>query len=151
MSTAIALFKPDFYNPEHSEMGPHPYFSDMPDWQHVRDSNLFDESFLWVEAELEKGFKVADLTRLSRMVGRSGKRCMLMMAEEAGGMEFNRVLLTPELLTNVKFKDAYEFDQRICAVYIAISRAKQQLYVPYDVVEWIEYHNYQGFRESHGY
>lgn len=151
MSTAIALFKPDFYSPEHSEMGPHPYFSDMPDWQQVRDANLFDESFLWVEAELEKGFKVSDLTRLNRMVGRSGKRCMLMKAEEAGGMEFDRVLLTPELLTNVKFKDAYEFDQRICAVYIAISRAKQELYVPYDVVEWIEYHNYQGFRESHGY
>ncbi|MOA64329.1 hypothetical protein D3C78_1903410 [compost metagenome] len=66
-------------------------------------------------------------------------------------MEFDRVLLTPELLTNVKFRDAYEFDQRICAVYIAISRAKQQLYVPYDVVDWIEYHNYQKFRESHGY
>ncbi|MNR54067.1 hypothetical protein D3C85_1741910 [compost metagenome] len=51
----------------------------------------------------------------------------------------------------MKFRDAYEFDQRICAVYIAISRAKQQLYVPYDVVDWIEYHNYQKFRESHGY
>ncbi|MCY1400508.1 hypothetical protein D9M71_155990 [compost metagenome] len=151
MSTAIALFKPDFYSAEHSADGPHPYFSEMPDWQQVRDANQFDESFLWVEAELEKGFSVADLTRLNRMIGHPDKSCMLMMAEAAGGMEFDRVLLTPELLTNVKFRDAYEFDQRICAVYIAISRAKQQLYVPYDVVDWIEYHNYQKFRESHGY
>ncbi|RBJ76509.1 hypothetical protein C3L29_031875, partial [Pseudomonas sp. MWU12-2534b] len=77
--------------------------------------------------------------------------CLLMQAQEAGGMEFDRVLLTPELLTNVQFKDAYAFDQRICAVYIAISRARQQLYLPYDVVEWIEFHDYQKFRESHGY
>lgn len=151
MNTAIALFKPDFYSAEHSEKGPHPYFSDMSDWQEVRDANLFDESFLWVESELEKGFKVADLTRLTGMIVRPGKRCMLMMAEDAGGMEFDQVLLTPELLTNVKFKDAYEFDQRICAVYIAISRARRQLYVPYDVVEWIGYHNYQKFRELNGY
>lgn len=151
MGTAIELFKPDFYSAEHSEKGPHPDFSDMTDWQQVRDANQCDESFLWVDTKLEQGFNVADLTRLNRMDGRSGKRCMLLMAEEAGGMEFNQVLLTPELLTNVRFQDAYEFDERICAVYIAISRAKLQLYIPYDVVEWIDYHKSQGFRESHGY
>ncbi|MNO90424.1 hypothetical protein D3C76_819370 [compost metagenome] len=148
MVTAIALFKPDYYSTEHGVDGPHPYFSEMPDWQQVRDANLFDESFLWVEAELEKGFNVADM---NRVIGHPGKSCLVMMAEAAGGMEFDHVLLTPELLTNVQFKDAYEFDQRICAVYIAISRARLQLYVPYDVVEWIEYHKYQKFRELHGY
>jgi hypothetical protein len=74
-----------------------------------------------------------------------------MLAQDAGGMEFDRVLLTPELLTNVKFQDAYAFDQRLCAVYIAISRARVQLYLPYDVVEWLDYHKYQKTRESHGY
>jgi len=151
MTTAIELFKVDYYSAEHSEKGPHRYFSDLPDWQQVRAANQFDEAFLWVEAELQKGLKVADLTRLNRMIGAPGKSCMLMQAQEAGGMEFDRVLLTPELLTNVKFKDAYAFDERICAVYIAISRARQQLYLPYDVVEWIEFHDYQKFRESHGY
>ncbi|SNY21278.1 hypothetical protein SAMN05660659_02009 [Pseudomonas sp. LAMO17WK12:I6] len=151
MTSAIELFKVDYYSSAHSEKGPHRYFSDLPKWQQVRDANQFDEAFLWVEAELEKGFKVADLTRLNRMIGGPGKSCLLMQAHEAGGMEFDRVLLTPELLTNVQFKDAYAFDQRICAVYIAISRARQQLYLPYDVVEWIEFHDYQKFRESHGY
>ena len=151
MTTAIALFKPNYYSVECSEEGPHPYFGEMVGWQQVRDANQFDESFLWVESELEKGFKVADVTRLNRMIGSPGKSCMLMMAEDAGGMEFDRVLLTPELLTNVKFKDAYEFDQRICVVYIAISRARQQLYLPYDVIEWVEYHEYQKYRELHGY
>lgn len=66
-------------------------------------------------------------------------------------MEFDEVLLTPGLLTTVKFKDAYEFDQRICAVYIAVSRAKAKLYVPFDVVEWVDYHEGQKFRESHGH
>ena len=74
-----------------------------------------------------------------------------MLAEEAGGMEFDRVLLTPGLLTNGKFKDAYAFDERLCLVYIAISRARQQLYLPYDLIEWVEYHDYQKYRESHGY
>lgn len=150
MGSAIALFKPDFYSTEYSEKGAHPYFSDMPDWQAVCDANQFDESFHWVRAELEKGFKVADLTRLNRMLGHPGKRCLLMPAEDAGGMEFDEVLLTPALLTTWKFKDAYEFDQRICAVYIAISRAKVKLYVPFDVVEWVDYHEGQKFRESHG-
>lgn len=71
-----------------------------------------------------------------------------MRAEEAGGMEFDYVLLTPGLLTTLKFKDAYEFDQRICAVYIAISRAKQRLYVPYKVLDWIVHHDIQEFREG---
>jgi len=151
MTSAIELFKPDFYSSQHRENAVHPYFSDMPDWQAVCDANRFDESFHLVKAELEKGFKVADLTRLNRMIGNPGKRCILMQAEDAGGMEFDEVLLTPGLLTTVKFKDAYEFDQRICAVYIAVSRAKAKLYVPFDVVEWVDYHEGQKFRESHGH
>lgn len=153
MTTAIALFKPDFYSIDAIPNGAHRYFSDMTDWQQVCDANQFDLSFLWVKAELEKGFKIADLTRLNRMIGRSEKCCMLMLAESTGGMEFDEVFLTPELLTKERFKDAYEFDRRICAVYIAISRAKVKLYVPMDVVEWVDEH--QGrtkrFRESHGY
>lgn len=151
MTTAVGLFKPDFYAPERSAQGVHPFFSDLTDWQQVRDANRFDESFLWVEAQLENDFNMASVSRLSRMPGVAGKRCILVLAQEAGGMEFDQVLLTTELLTNVKFKDAYEFDQRICAVYIAISRAKRQLYVPYDVVQWIDYHGHQKYRESHGY
>lgn len=151
MTTAIALFKPEYYGAENTADGSHPYFIEMADWQQVRDANQFDESFLWVESELGKGFKIADVTRLNSMIGSPGKSCMLMMAEDAGGMEFDRVLLTPELLSNAKFKDAYEFDQRICLVYIAISRARHQLYLPYDVIEWVEYHDYQKYRESHGY
>lgn len=151
MLSVITLFKPDFYSFEQNSNEPHTYFSDMYDWQQVREANQFDESFLWIENELEKGFNAADITRLNRLNSRSGQHCMLMQAQDAGGMEFDRVLLTPELLTNVKFRDAYDFDQRLCAVYIAISRARMQLYLPYDVVEWIDYHKYQKTRESHGY
>ncbi|MFL1548291.1 hypothetical protein ACI77I_04195 [Pseudomonas sp. D47] len=151
MTTAIELFKSDFYSPGQSTQGVHAYFSDLPDWKQVREANQFDESFLWVEAKLESGFKVADLTQLNRMIGPPGQSCLLMLAEEAGGMEFDQVLLTTELLTNVKFKNAYALDERICAVYIAISRAKQQLYLPYDVVEWIEYQSQQQYRETLGF
>lgn len=153
MTTAIELFRRDFYNAGSSEKGPHPYFSDMADWQQVRAASQFDEAFLWIEAQLQNGFMIADLTRLSQKIIEPGKACLLMMAERAGGMEFRRVLLTRTLLSNEKFKDAYEFDQRICAVYIAVSRARQQLYLPYDVVEWIDYHHSREpkFRESHGY
>ncbi|MCU7250454.1 hypothetical protein [Pseudomonas koreensis] len=154
MITAIEMFKSAYYNVANSEKGPHPYFSDMADWRQVREASQFDEAFLWVENRLENGFKVADVTALNRVIGRSDTCCMLMLAEDAGGMEFDRVLLTTELLTTVKFKDAYEFDQRICAVYIAISRARRQLYLPYDVVEWVDYHvghDDQKFRELHGY
>lgn len=151
METVIALFKPQFYGSDYGDRGPHPFFSDMADWQQVRDVCRFDEAFLWVEEQLEKGFNVADVTRLNRLSGHPGERCLLMLAQDAGGMEFERVLLTPELLTNVKFQDAYAFDQRLCAVYIAISRATVQLYLPYDVVEWIDYHQYQKTRDVHGY
>jgi hypothetical protein len=72
------------------------------------------------------------------------------MAEEAGGWEFDQVLLTPGLLTTVPFKDAYEFDHRICAIYIGISRAKHRLYLPYDLQEWIGFHA-SNHRGVHGY
>ena len=151
MTTAVMLFNPRYYSVESSTLGTHGDFSELSDWQQVREAHQFDEAFLWVESVLEKGFKMADVTRLNRVVGSPGKRCMLMLAEDAGGMEFDRVLLTPGLLTNGKFKDAYEFDERLCLVYIAISRARQQLYLPFDLIEWVEYHDYQKYRESHGY
>ncbi len=150
MTTAIALFKPGYYSLE-SDKGGHADFDELLDWRQVREANQYDESFLWVEEALAKGFNVADITRLNRLQALPGSSCMLMMAQDAGGMEFDRVLLTPELLTTVQFKDAYAFDERICAVYIAISRARQQLFIPYDVVEWIDYHKAQKFREFHGY
>jgi hypothetical protein len=151
MGTAIKLFKPDFYSAEQNANGAHADFSEMSDWQQVSDANRFDEAFRWVEAELEKGFNIADMTRLSLSIGQSAKACTLMLAQDAGGMEFDRVLLTPELLTTERFKDVHAFDQRVCVVYIAISRAKMQLYLPYDVVEWVDFHKYQQYRESVGY
>ncbi|MEE5037873.1 hypothetical protein V2K11_06510 [Pseudomonas alliivorans] len=151
MSTAIALFKPDFYGLAERVANEHRYFAGMSDWHQVRDANRFDESFRWVENEFEKGFNAADITRLSLNIGQSTKGCTIMLAQDAGGLEFDCVLLTPELLTTEKFKNVHEFDQRVCVVYIAISRAKSQLYLPYDVVEWVEFHNQQKYRESVGY
>ncbi|WP_085638188.1 MULTISPECIES: hypothetical protein [unclassified Pseudomonas] len=151
MTSAIELFRSERYGGGLREGALHPAFSDLPDWRQVREANRFDGSFLWVEARLEKGLTVADLNRIHLMAGIPGKRCLLMRAEEAGGMEFDRVLLTPELLTTEPFRDADEFDHRICAVYIAVSRARQQLYLPFDAVEWVEYHKDRPFRERQGY
>lgn len=151
MATAIALFKPEYYNADQGADGPHSHFSEMVNWQQVREVNKFDESFSWVEERLEKGFNFSDIIRVSMMFEQSGRGCILMMAAEAGGMEFDKVLLTPGLLTTVMFKNASEFDQRICEVYIAISRARRELYIPYDVVDWIEYHHEKMFREDVGY
>jgi hypothetical protein len=146
MTTAIGLFNPRFH--QQSEEAAHPYFGEWTNWPQVRDANQHDDSFIWVEAELEKGFRVADVTQMSMLVGQPGRGCMLMRAEEAGGMEFDYVLLTPGLLTTSMFEDPYEFDQRICAVYIAISRAKQRLYIPYKVHDWLVHHDTQKFREE---
>jgi hypothetical protein len=146
--TAIALFNPAYYSAEQNAGGPHPEFSETPTWALVQDACRFDQSFLWVQARLEQGLRVADLTRLNARLGTVDESCLLMLAEEAGGMEFNQVLLTPELLTTEQFKDRTAFDERICAVYIAISRARWRLYLPYDVVEWIEYHHHQKFRDE---
>lgn len=151
MATVVALFKPNYYSADQGVDGPHPFFSEMISWRQVREVCKFDESFSWVEDKLEKGFNVSDIVRMSMMFEQSSNSCILIMAEEAGGMEFDKVLLTPGLLTTVMFKDSAEFDQRICAVYIAISRARRELYIPYDVVEWIEYHHGQLFRENGGY
>jgi hypothetical protein len=151
MSTAIALFNPEFYRSESHSGEQHSDFYETPSWGQVREANRYDESFLWVEAELEKGFKMADMNELKGMLGSPDKSSMVMMAEDAGGMEFDGVFLTPELLTMAKLKNVDEFDERICAAYIAISRARLQLYVPCEVVEWIEHHRHQGYREMVGY
>lgn len=147
MITAIGLFNPRFHQRDEGEV--HPYFSEWTNWQQVRDANQFDESFLWVEVELQKGFRVSDVIGMITLVARASRSCMLIRAEQAGGMEFDNVLLTPGLLTTMQFEDAYEFDVRICSVYIAISRAKKKLYLPYGLVDWIKHHDYIRFRERH--
>lgn len=151
METTIALFKPDFYGTDQINGGPHPYFSETSNWQQVREANIYDGAFRWVETELENGFNMAKMNQLKALIGQQSSSCIIMMAKEAGGMEFDRVLLTTELLTHEKFKNPDEFDERICLAYIAISRAKQQLYLPCDVVEWVEFHNNQKFREQISY
>ncbi|QXH45369.1 hypothetical protein KSS93_21180 [Pseudomonas xanthosomatis] len=151
MASAVGLFRAAFYASGQDAADAHPYFAHLPDWQQVRESERFDESFLWVEARLQGGYKFADLTCLDARVSDTRASLTLMMAQEAGGLEFDQVLLTPELMSTQPFRDAYAFDARICAVYIALSRARRQLYLPYDVQEWIDYHKGQPFRELHGY
>ncbi|WP_434772033.1 hypothetical protein [Pseudomonas entomophila] len=149
MESAVRLFRPDVYG-ETGRAERHPAFAEMTDWHRVREVNRFDESFLWVQDELEQGLRVADVTALDRVISEGASSCLLLMAEEAGGWEFDQVLLTPGLLTTVPFKDAYEFDHRICAIYIGISRAKHRLYLPYDLQEWIGFHA-SNHRGAHGY
>lgn len=151
MASAVGLFRAAFHGGGQDGADIHPYFAHFPDWQQVRDAERFDESFLWVEARLQTGFKMADLTGLDARVSAQPASLLLMMAQDAGGLEFDQVLLTPELMSTQPFRDAYAFDERICAVYIALSRARRQLYLPYDVQEWIDYHKGQKFRELHGY
>lgn len=151
MATVVQLYRADFYGVGEAGQEAHPYFAHTVDWRQVREANRFDEAFLWVEAKLQDGFKVADLNSITARLSSQSGSLLLMRAEEAGGMEFDQVLLTPELMSLGKFKDAYEFDSRVCAVYIALSRARQRLYLPYDVEEWVAFHKGQKFRESHGY
>lgn len=152
MEAVVALFKPGYYaQGDGRNSVAHPYFAHMSTWQQVRDANRFDDSFLWVEARLQSGFNRADLTTLKARINRHPDALLLMMAEDAGGMEFERVMLTPELMSVNPFSDAYEFDSRICAVYIALSRARSRLYLPYDVEEWIDYHKSRPYRDVYGH
>lgn len=148
MESAVNRFRPEVYGAAEQQL--HPCFVELTSWAQVIAAHQFDESFLWVQDELEKGFNIADVTALERWSGTKASHCTLLMAEAAGGWEFDQVLLTPGLLTTVPFKDVYEFDHRICAVYIAISRAKHRLYLPYDMEEWINYHA-NNHRGMHGY
>ncbi|WP_295461210.1 hypothetical protein [uncultured Pseudomonas sp.] len=151
ISSAVKFFKPDYYSPNDNSSELHFYFNEFKDWQQLHHENQFDESFLWAEKKLENGFNVSDANRIRANVGQSNKGYLLMMAEMAGGTEFDNILLTPALLTTEKLRNTDEFDQRICAVYIAISRTKRNLYIPYDVIEWVEYHNNNKFRELSGF
>lgn len=147
ISSTIKFFKSDYYRTSTTEL--HSYFSENKNWQQIHQENQFDESFLWVEQKLDKGFNISNLNQIRVNIASSEKAHLLIMAERAGGMEFDKVLLTPTLLTTEKLKNNDEFDQRICAVYIAISRAKHKLYIPYSIAEWIDYH--KEFRELSGY
>lgn len=151
ISSAIKFFKPEHYNPSDYANELHPHFSETKNWQQIHQENQFDESFLWMEKKLENGFNISDANRIRANLGYSDKGHLLMRADKAGGMEFEEVLLTPSLLTTNKLKNADEFDQRICAVYIAISRTKRKLYIPYDVTDWVEYHKDRKFRELSGH
>ncbi|WP_337157043.1 hypothetical protein [Pseudomonas putida] len=146
MESAIRLFRGEQDRDES-----HPYFAHTTDWRQVRDIHQHDGAFLWVEARLQEGFRIAELNKVKARISGQPGSISLMLAQDAGGLEFERVLLTPELMSTDPFRDAYAFDARVCAVYIALSRARRQLYLPYEVEEWVAYHKSQPFRESHGY
>lgn len=151
MHSAVQLFRADLYGAGSDGEQTHPAFAHALNWRQVQDEHRYDESFLWVEARLQAGFRIADLNGLATRFSHDPGSLLLMPAQEAGGQEFDRVLLTQELMALSPFQDAYAFDSRLCAVYIALSRARRHLYLPYDVEEWVAYHKGRTFRQSHGY
>lgn len=151
MSSAI-----DFYYglssliQEDKEESLHPYFLHVKDWAQLKAENEFDQSFLWVEARLGAGYRKADLNSVSVRQSVDSTSVSIILARDVGGREFDSVILTPELMTNVKFKHVYDFDSRLCDVYIALSRARRQIYLPKGVEGWVSHHR-GNFRESYGY
>jgi hypothetical protein len=137
----VRLYRNESAQFNHSNERPHEMLYQYSTWDELAAVHSNDNAFLWLQSQLADGYKVSDVPTSGQSQNASqGKAHRLGRVEDVGNMEFESVMLAPELLSYSRCKDAYELDQRICAVYTAASRARHDLYIPGDIEEWLRFH-----------
>lgn len=128
---------------QHSQ---HDALYQFADWQALTQVQGEHEPFQWITRRLEEKYHVSSVTEaLHKARQYSEHNVTLALVTDVGNMEFERVLVAPQLMPFTLPRDPYELDLRISSLYTAASRARHALYLPADIEEWL------GFYRQHGY
>lgn len=117
----------------------HPFLFRYPTWEALASGQGNNDAFRRIERMLGKGYALDDLERsLARLQPPGSARITLGLVEHSKNMEFNAVMLTPEVLKSSS-KQTQRSGARILAnLYTGASRAKHALYIPGNLKDWLQ-------------
>lgn len=123
----------------HEIRSQHPFLFRYPSWQEMASSQGNNDAFRRIERMLGQGYGMEDLERsLGRLQHPASAKITLGLVEHSKNMEFNAVMITPEVL-NSSSKLTKKSGAKILAnLYTGASRAKHALYIPGNLKDWLQ-------------
>jgi hypothetical protein len=108
------------------------------DWDSLVEAYEHNMSFLRIVALLDKNYSLDDwMTSKKLMVNDGTAAYTLGMASDSRNMEFNRLMLTPDIVSLTGGK-RFELSKLRSTLYVAITRVKYELLAPISLREWVE-------------
>ena len=107
-----------------------------PTWDALSQDKQAMKAFGRVEHLLKRGYSYADFNAgLNKMVAAQNASYLLGQADDSKNMEFDRVMLTPEMFSKVTNRAWLQTS--LSRIYVASSRARNQLIVPGYMRDWV--------------
>ena len=107
-----------------------------PTWDALVQDKQTMKAFGRVEHLLKRGYSYADFKAgLDKMVEPESAPYKLGLADDSRNMEFDRVMITPEMFANVTQKKWLQTS--LSRIYVATSRARTTLIIPGYMRDWI--------------
>lgn len=108
-----------------------------PTWLDVKADKINDPSFIQIDRMLKKGYTQADFAiSLSKLNETGNASITLGRVFDAKNMEFDSVMLAPDLMVNGQSKDSLSVTQAFSALYVGGTRARFRLIVPGQLRDW---------------
>lgn len=118
----------------------HPFLFRYPTWDSLANAQSSNQAFVRIQRMLEKGYSPEDFENsFSAMVTPDKARIILGKVQDSKNMEFDSVLLAPELLTNLDSASTpWAQATKLSQIYTGGSRARFELVVPGYLKDWLE-------------
>lgn len=119
----------------------HRLLSRFGDWDSLVAACQHKMSFQRIVEMLDKHYSLDDWMTSKTLMANDGKAAYALgMASDARNLEFNRLMLTPDIVSLTGGKDLQgpELAKLRSTLYVAATRVKFELLVPIELREWIE-------------
>lgn len=118
----------------------HPFLFRYPTWQSLETHHGGNPAFRRIEGMLKKGYGKNDLSRSLAQLSPPGQaKIWLGMVDAARNLEFDSIMLAPELLADVESLDTPATAATILSrLYTGCSRTKHELIVPGYMRDWLQ-------------
>lgn len=108
-----------------------------PTWESLRNETQTMKAFGRVEYLLKRGYNYEDFNSgLKKMTGPAKATYKLGRADDARNLEFDSVMLTPELFSKITTPSGLQTG--LSRIYVGASRARYRLVIPGYMKDWIK-------------
>ncbi|MEA5446514.1 hypothetical protein VCB98_11865 [Gammaproteobacteria bacterium AB-CW1] len=117
----------------------HPEFRECSAWDSLARRHHSNPAFMALNRILEEGYNYADWSAdMARVTDGERPRFTLGRLESARNHEFRRVMVSDEWLAEIRHRDPAPSPHVLAHLYIATTRATEELILPMTMQEWIE-------------
>lgn len=124
---------------QHQTRSDHPYLFRYPTWRALEESHHGNTAFQRIHGMLRRGYGYRDFQNsLEKMQSVSSPRIHLGKVEHAKNLEFDSIMLAPELLSGVEEANKLYLAETLSRIYTASTRARFEVIAPGILRDWLD-------------